>query len=68
MTQVARTMRINDLKDRVARSDYLIDADLVAEALLRHTHMRPSLLGALGVSPRGARTPSPAARLPHRGS
>ena len=46
-----RAMHINSLKERIERSDYTVDADAVAEALLR----RPS-----------ARRSDPAGRQPTR--
>jgi hypothetical protein len=51
-----RAMHINQLKDRVARSAYTIDADAVAEALLSRPAARRSLLPG-GVSRPGARSP-----------
>jgi hypothetical protein len=65
---MARRMRINQLKAQVERSDYVVDPHVVAEALLRHTDVRRSLAGALGLTPRGARIPSPHAVLKHPGS
>lgn len=50
-----RAMHINSLKERIGRSAYTVDADAVAEALLRRPAARRSILP--GVTPRGARTP-----------
>ena len=65
---MARRMRITQLKAQVERSDYVVDPHVVAEALLRHTDARRSLAGALGLIPRGARIPSPHGALKHPGS
>jgi Anti-sigma-28 factor, FlgM len=52
-----RAMHINQLKDRVARSDYTVDAAAVAEALLSRPTARRSILPAAAVSRPGARSP-----------
>lgn len=49
-----RAMHINSLKERIERSAYTVDADAVAEALLRRPSARRSILPA--VSRPGART------------
>jgi anti-sigma-28 factor FlgM len=49
-----RAMHINQLKERIERSAYTVDADAVAEALLRRPSARRSILPA--VSRRDART------------
>ena len=49
-----RAMHINQLKERIERSAYTVDADAVAEALLRRPSARRSILSA--VSRRDART------------
>ena len=49
-----RAMHINSLKERIERSAYTVDADAVAEALLRRPSARRSILPA--VSRSGART------------
>jgi hypothetical protein len=49
-----RAMHINQLKERIERSAYTVDADAVAEALLRRSSARRSILPA--VSRPGART------------
>jgi hypothetical protein len=52
-----RAMHINQLKDRVARSTYTVDADAVAEALLSRPAARRFVLPRAGVSRPGARSP-----------
>jgi len=49
-----RAMYINQLKERIERSAYTVDADAVAEALLRRPAARRSILPA--VSRPGARS------------
>jgi Anti-sigma-28 factor, FlgM len=49
-----RAMHINQLKERIERSAYTVDADAVAEALLRRPSARRSILPA--VNRRDART------------
>jgi hypothetical protein len=49
-----RAMHITQLKERIERSAYTVDADAVAEALLRRPSARRSILPA--VSRSGART------------
>jgi hypothetical protein len=51
-----RAMHINQLKDRVSRSAYTVDADAVAEALLSRPAARRSILPAGPVSRRDARS------------
>jgi hypothetical protein len=48
-----RAMHINSLKERIERSAYTVDADAVAEALLRRPSVRRTILP--GVSRPGAR-------------
>ena len=50
-----RAMHINSLKERIERSVYAVDADAVAEALLRRPAARRTILP--GVNRPGARTP-----------
>jgi hypothetical protein len=50
-----RAMHITQLKDRVARSTYTVDAEAVAEALLSRPAARRTILP--GVSRAGARSP-----------
>jgi hypothetical protein len=49
-----RAMHINQLKERIERSAYTVDADAVAEAMLRRPAARRSILP--GVSRSDART------------
>jgi Anti-sigma-28 factor, FlgM len=49
-----RAMHINQLKERIERSAYTVDADAVAEALLRRPAARRTILPA--VSRAGARS------------
>jgi hypothetical protein len=49
-----RAMHINSLKERIERSAYTVDADAVAEALLRRPAARRTILP--GLSRPGART------------
>jgi hypothetical protein len=42
-----RAMHINQLKERIERSAYTVDADAVAEALLRRPSARRSILTAV---------------------
>ena len=42
-----RAMHINNLKERIERSAYTVDADAVAEALLRRPAARRSILPAV---------------------
>jgi hypothetical protein len=42
-----RAMHINQLKERIERSSYTVDADAVAEALLRRPAARRSILPAV---------------------
>jgi Anti-sigma-28 factor, FlgM len=49
-----RAMHINQLKERIERSAYTVDADAVAEALLRRPSVRRTILPA--VSRAGARS------------
>ena len=48
-----RAMHINSLKERIERSAYTVDADAVAEALLRRPSARRTILP--GVTRPGAR-------------
>jgi hypothetical protein len=64
---MAHEMRITELKDRVAREDYVVDPQVVAEALLSRTGILLCLAGD-AFSPRRAGSLSPAARLRDRGN
>ena len=59
-----RAMHINQLKERIERSAYTVDADAVAEALLRRPSARRSILPA--VSRPGARNRSANVSGPRR--
>jgi hypothetical protein len=50
-----RAMHISQLKERIERSDYTVDAGAVAEALLRRPAARRTILAP--VSRSGARSP-----------
>jgi hypothetical protein len=50
-----RAMHISQLKERIERSDYTVDAGAVAEALLRRPAARRTILAP--VSRPGARSP-----------
>jgi hypothetical protein len=45
-----RAMHINQLKERIERSAYTVDADAVAEAMLRRPAARRSILPAVSRS------------------
>ena len=64
MTDPARTMKLDALKDCIARDAYVVDVDAVADAILRRArHARAgTLLGELtrnGARSREARAPRP---------
>jgi hypothetical protein len=59
-----RAMHINQLKERIERSAYTVDADAVAEALLRRPAARRTILPA--VSRPGARTQRANGSAPRR--
>jgi hypothetical protein len=50
-------MHLSDLKERIERSDYTVDTEAVAAALLRRPSARWSILPPSLVSRPGARTP-----------
>ena len=61
----ARTMKLNDLKDRIARDEYVVDVDAVADALIRRIRIARAASPPGAVSRGGARTRAPrAARRP----
>jgi hypothetical protein len=37
---VDRKMKLDSLKDRIARAEYAVDPDVIAEALIRHVRAR----------------------------
>jgi Anti-sigma-28 factor, FlgM len=57
----ARAVKINALKDRIARDEYVVDVHAVAEAMIRRAARM-----AAGVSRNGARSRGP--RAPRRPS
>jgi anti-sigma-28 factor FlgM len=59
-----RAMHINQLKERIERSAYNVDADAVAEALLRRPAARRSILPA--VTRPGARNRRANGAVPQR--
>jgi hypothetical protein len=59
---VDRKMKLDALKDRIARADYAVDPDAVAEAFIRR--VRAERASASAVSRRDAR--SRAGRAPRR--
>lgn len=62
---LARKMKLDSLKDRIAREDYAVDADAVAEALIRRVDVARVLAPMSPLSRRGARSHAPrAARRP----
>jgi hypothetical protein len=62
---VANSMKLDSLKDRIARADYAVDTDAVAEALIRRVTSERTIVPLPPLSRRGARTrPARAARRP----
>lgn len=56
--RIARSMRVKQLKTRVEQSAYVVDPDLVAEAMLRHFDARRDPLTPRALRrPRDARGP-----------
>ncbi len=53
---VDRKMKLDSLKDRIARAEYAVDPDAVADALIRR--VRGMRAGTAPVSPRDARSRS----------
>src|SRR3954463_2659550 len=56
-----RAMHINQLKERIERSAYTVDADAVAEALLRRPSARRGRGRPCPARPRAGRPPPPSA-------
>jgi hypothetical protein len=52
---VARKMKLDALKERIARADYAVDPNVVAEALIRRVDVTRMLAPSAVVSRRGAR-------------
>jgi hypothetical protein len=63
---LARQMKLDSLKERIARADYAVDPDVVAEAVIRRMGFVRAVDTEPRVIPRGARSPGPrAAPRPH---
>jgi hypothetical protein len=58
---LARKMKLESLKQRIARADYAVDADAVAEALIRRVDVARALAPQMSLSRRGARSRGPLA-------
>jgi Anti-sigma-28 factor, FlgM len=53
---LARKMKLDSLKERIARADYAVDSNAVAEALIRRVDVTRMLAPGAVVSRRGARS------------
>ena len=58
---LARQMKLDSLKERIARADYAVDPDAVAEAVIRRMRFSRPLDAEPRVSPSGARSREPRA-------
>ena len=58
---LARQMKLDSLKERIARADYAVDPDVVAEAVIRRMRFSRGLDAQPRVSPAGARSREPRA-------
>jgi hypothetical protein len=58
---LARQMKLDSLKERIARADYAVDPDVVAEAVIRRMRFSRVLDAEPRVSPGGARSREPRA-------
>jgi hypothetical protein len=56
---LARQMKLDSLKERIARADYLVDPDVVAEAVIRRMRFVREAEADQRVSRRDARSPEP---------
>jgi hypothetical protein len=56
---LARQMKLDSLKERIARADYLVDPDAVAEAVIRRMRFVHEAEAGPRVSRRDARSPEP---------
>ena len=56
---LARKMKLDSLKERIAREDYAVDADAVAEALIRRVDVARALSPLPSLSRRGVRSHAP---------
>jgi anti-sigma-28 factor FlgM len=57
----ARTVKLNALKDRIARDEYAVDVDAVADALIRRMRDARAATPHAAVSRNGARSRAPRA-------
>jgi anti-sigma-28 factor FlgM len=57
----ARQMKLDSLKERIARADYAVDPDAVAEALIRRVDVARVLTAAPALTLRGAHSRGPRA-------
>ena len=58
---LARQMKLDSLKERIARADYAVDPDVVAEAVIRRMRFSRTIDDEPRVSPNGARSREPRA-------
>jgi hypothetical protein len=58
---LARQMKLDSLKERIARADYAVDPDVVAEAVIRRMRFSRAIGDEPRVSPNGARSREPRA-------
>jgi hypothetical protein len=58
---LARQMKLDSLKERIARADYAVDPDVVAEAVIRRMRFSRAIDDEPRVSPNGARSREPRA-------
>jgi hypothetical protein len=58
---LARQMKLDSLKERIARADYAVDPDVVAEAVIRRMRFSRAVDAEPRVSPGGARSREPRA-------
>ena len=56
---LARQMKLDSLKERIARADYLVDPDLVAEAVIRRMRFVREPEVEPRISRSDARSPEP---------
>jgi hypothetical protein len=56
---LARQMKLDSLKERIARADYLVDPDLVAEAVIRRMRFAREPEAERRVSRGDAHSPEP---------
>lgn len=56
---LARKMKLESLKERIARADYAVDPNAVAEALIRHVDVARVLAPAPALTRAGARSRAP---------